>query len=40
MLPLTIILNSLLMFICILRDKSKLDIVHYQNHVQTQERKW
>jgi len=33
---LTIILNSLLMFIYITQDKSKLDNLLYQKHVQSQ----
>ena len=35
-LRLTIILNSLLMFIYITQDKSKLDNLLYQKHVQSQ----
>jgi len=35
-----IILNSLQVFIRIIRDKSKLDNLLYQTHVQTQMLKW
>ena len=40
LLRLTIILNSLQMFIHITQDKLKLDNLLYQKHVQTQVLKW
>ena len=39
-LRLTIILNLLLMFIHITQEKSKLDNLLYQKHIQTQVLKW